>query len=302
MTLQEIIDYNKKVKGRNKIPVTENDVYHPMYWTVAMLEIKDIEYFEGNSKTIRSKINEITDDFSSELFRPIIVCAIDGAEVTKEGDHYTVKGGRLIALDGHHRIAIVDLIGLKRIMAFVRTDIKTYADVVNFYVKLNTSYEKEKKSKKNIYDLAKNIPGTTDNIIYCVTKKYGKEVDEINEDNVYGCIGTLRSITEKHGEYILDRTVYTLTKAFKGDQDSLRCVVVKTIANHLHKHQGDLETPGWLADYINILKRYPASEWKKRWTPKTNLPRVDMAMIEYEIRHNTKYNPKFARKHGSRRQ
>lgn len=296
MTLQEIIDYNKKVKGKDKIPVTENDVYHPMYWTVAMLEIKDIEYFEGNSKTIRSKINEITEDFWSELFRPIIVCAIDGAEVTREGDQYIVKGGRLIALDGHHRISIVDLIGLKRIMAFVRTDLKTYADVVNFYVKLNTSYEREKKSKKNIYDLAKNIPGTTDNIIYGITKRYGKEVDETSEKNVYGCICTLRSVTEKFGEYILDRTVYVLTKAFKGDEDSLKAVVVKTIAAHLHKHQGDLETPGWLDEYIDILKRCPASEWKKRWTPKTNLPRVDTSKIEQEIRQKTIYSPKFNRK------
>lgn len=296
MLLQDKIDAIKK--GDLSVKITEEELYHPMYWTVALLNINQIEYFEGNSKTIRSKIDSITDDFHSELFRPIIVCAIDGAKVSKEGDHYVVEGGRIIALDGHHRITVIDICGLTRVMAFVRTDLKTYEEVVNFYVRLNTSYEKEKKTKKNIYDLAKKIPGTTDFIINKVTSRYGKEVDAFSEKNVYGCIGTLRSITEKFGEYVLDRTIYVLTKAFRGDENSLKFIVVKTIAAHLHKHQGDLDVPGWLDQYITYLQTRPACEWKERWSPKSEFVRIDTKKIEESIRVNRKYSPKFIRRNG----
>lgn len=294
MTLQDKIDFIVK-NGPKEITVTEEELFHPMYWTIAYIDINEIEYFEGNAKTIRKKINEITEDYHSDQFRPIIVCAIDGAQVRAEGDHFIVTGGRLIALDGHHRITIVDILGIKRVMAFIRTDLNSYAEVVNYYVRLNTSYEKEKKSKKNIYDLAKNIPGTTDNIIYTVTQKYGKEVDAISEKDVYGCIGTLRTATEKHGEYVLDRTIYVLTKAFKGDEDSLKAIIVKTISAHLHKHEGVLDDIGWLDAYINSLKTRPACEWKKRWTPTSNLARIDTKKFEEMIRSNG-VTPKTMRK------
>lgn len=291
MLLQDKIDALKRGKP---ITLTEEEINHSMYWTVAYVEIKDIEYFEGNSKTIKKKIDDITDDFHPDQFRPIIICAIEGAKVIEEGDHYVINGGRIIALDGHHRISIVDMFGITRILAFVRTDLQTYEEVVNFYVRLNTSYESEKKSKKNIYDLAKDIPGTTDYIINKVTRRYGKEVDAFSEKNVYGCIGTLRSVTERYGEYILDRTIYVLSKAFNGDEDSLKAVVVKTIASHLHKNQGYLEVPGWIDDYVRILQSRPACEWRKRWSPTSEYVRIDTKRIEESIRRGI-YSPKYRR-------
>lgn len=286
--LQEKI--NRILKGDTSIHIEESELIHPMYYDkIVWIKLSDLEYFEGNNQTIKGKVTGYLSNYQPDLFRPIEVCLIEGGNVRIEGDEYIIEGGRAIIANGHHRKSLFLAINMLRVPAYIRTDLKTLDEVRDYYVRLNTSLEKEKKDQLNIFGNAKLLPGTLDWIITNVAKKYGLEVDGVLTDYAMTCISTLRNIVEKKGEENLDMTFYVLTKAFYGDADSISRVMIKNISDNLHKHRHDIQDPVWMGEYISTLREMSSAELKKKWTPKSteNLARPDIQKLEAVVKCNS---------------
>lgn len=260
------------------------------------MRISDLKYYFGNNVTLTSKVEFYLSNYFPDLFRPIEVCIMNG-DYHVENGQVVVDSGTVTIVNGHHRKAMLLILGMEWVQVYIRRDIKTDQDLTEYYVRLNRSIKEEKKTPNNLHMNEAMISGSDDEYIDSVNEGYGIGFSEFKAENSVRCVEACRYVVKKFGRFIYERTIFVLVEAFNGDPDSLTSVIIKNIARHLKENEGVLDFEGWIDSYINNLQSRPAVEWNKRWTPTKSraLSRQDLIEIGKAVARDLGYNPRYQR-------
>lgn len=280
---------------KNDIKISIEELIHEQYRRRALwMNLDDLHYYDGNDITIEKKVMGYLSNYHSDLFRPIEVCLMNDGEYHIEGDNIIIDSGDAIILNGHHRKAMLVILGISKIPVVIRNDIKTHEDLTEYYLRLNRSLKEEKKSSENMHKNGSLIAGSVDEFIDSINEKYGISFATFKADNCLRCVEACKNIIRKFGRFNYDITMKILIEAFDGDPDSLTEVIVRNISRHLKENEGFLAIDGWLESYIKHLQEVPAAEWNKRWTPPKSqrLARKDLSNLRKAVAKDVGTTPR----------
>lgn len=257
------------IEGNKRIKFTEDELYDQMFDVNYWISTEVLKFFPGNNTTIWSKVQGLGLTYEPCLHRPIFAALLPDENgerkfhIDAEKNEIIIEKGIVMLADGHHRKSLFTSLGMSRIKIFLRLNLDTEKDVRSWYVLINKSLEDEKKSKFNMFNVMKLIPGTVDFELNKIATKYGIVFSLGRKERYYtDCLGFFRENYELHGPTIIKALIRINVKAYFGDPASMRLVSWKNILQvilenwHLNenKYGGDGMFEQWADNYIDILR------------------------------------------------
>jgi len=134
----------QKLNGEN-IMIDMYELYHEQYKGLEAIKLYSLHHFPNyplNKRKLVKKCQQLTSDFIYDINRPILVVKDFPVEELPYEHKILIEDNQSyidIIIDGHLRAAIFISLGVDSILAFIQNDIKTYNDLNQLFLDINSS-------------------------------------------------------------------------------------------------------------------------------------------------------------------